>query len=907
MRILLLLCFALSGVSGLIYEVLWTRKLGFIFGSTAVAVGVCLAVYLAGLALGSYFSGPIADRMARPARTFAMMQLAIGVGGLLSLPLLDAAGWAFARFEPLAFPLVALALLAPTILLGASLPVLVRATQSRLTVVAATARLYFANTCGAVAGAALAGFILLPYWGMLGTAAAAAGLNLLLALPLWLAFGKGEAQPRRPASSPASNPLANTVSAPIIWMILGVSGFCALLDEVIWTRTLVPVVGNSTWSFAVMVSPFLLGLALGTLAAARLVRAPAVLHRVGPVAMLAWALSLTGTSVYLGMLIVHLLPAWFSSLYADLHDQLPSFLMSQAGVCGAISFVPAFWIGAVFPLALAVSGNPQEPARLVGRLYSINTVGGILGACLAGLVVIPLLGLRGGLLLSSSLSLATAAVLLFAADGSRLKRILTTAIPIAAGGAILYAVPAWDRNQMTVGVFNLVPFVYESGQDFLPILMQQPRIVYYREGEAGTVAVSQRGSRGVLSIDGIPEASDSSATQVLLPHYAMATGPGQHRALVIGYGSGNTAGSLALYPFEQIDVAEIEPATIEAGRFFEGVNHRPDREGRVHIHWSDGRTWLAAASSASYDLIVSQPSMPWTPASGKLFTRDFFRLAHSRLRPGGVLAQSFAFSNLNYRSVQSLLRTFADTFPNMLVVTSGRNTGELILLGSDRTLKLDWNALNQLFATPERSGDLTRGRLPDTGSTVGRVLFGTAEISALTAGAPLNTDDNGLLEFASLTDLYTDTRSANTERLYESAVDARSYLTGAPAGMETRTLLELANSSVVLHDYRRGLMYAQELLAYGDTYSSNLAAGDVLYGLRRVPEAIGKWRHSLELQPEDVPALTRLIRHYRPKWPRDRPPEYKTWIATLTAKTPPAAVAVPSEYLNGLWEPDVAK
>ncbi len=895
MRIVLLICFTLSGVSGLIYEIVWTRKLGFIFGSTAIAVGVCLALYLAGLALGSYFAGPIADKMRRPARAYAAMELGIGICGLLSIPLLDATAWMYAKFEPLAFVLLALALLPPTVLIGGTLPVLIRATQRPSAVVSVTGRLYSGNTLGAVAGTVLAGFVLIPHWGMLATTAAAATLNLLLALVVWKAFGNREAPPLRPPSNPLVTADVNSVPAYVIWMVLAISGFCALLDEVIWTRSIEPIVGSSTWSLAIMLSPFLLGLALGIAAATRLVRAPSVLKRVGPVAMLAWAQSLTGAAVFAGVFVLRLLPGWFYSLYESLDTQPEWFLASQAALCGAISLIPAFCIGASFPLALAVYPNRSEPSRLVGRLYSINTAGAIVGACLSGVILIPWIGLRGGFLLAGSLNLALGAILLLSADGRWPRRMLA-AIPVATVGTMLYIAPPWDQAPMATGIFNMVPAVLEGGQGFLPIILRQVHILYYREGATGTVAVGMRGQRNVLTVDGLAEASDSSATQVLLPHYAMATGTATQRALVIGYGSGNTAGSLALYPFEQIDVAEIEPATVEAGRFFEGINHRPDLDRRVRVHWADGRTWLAESPAASYDVIVSHPSMPWTPGSDKLFTREFFRLAHSRLRPGAVFAQSFPLYALDFRSVQSMLRTFADAFPQVLVVTSGRNAGELILLGSDRPLKLDWNQLDQLFATNARFSDLDRAQLPDKGAVTGRVLFGAAEIPALAGATPFNTDDNGLIEFASLTNLYRDNKTANTDRLFEAAVDVRNYITGVAD--QPRALLELTRAAVLLRDFRRGLMYSQDLQGYGDTYTTGIASGDVLYGLRRTPEAIAKWRHSLELQPGGTAALIRLIRHYRMNWPRDRPPEFNAWEATLAAKTTGAIVPVPPEFLN---------
>jgi spermidine synthase len=559
-------------------------------------------------------------------------------------------------------------------------------------------------------------------------------------------------------------------------------------------------------------------------------------------------------------------------------------------------------MGAVFPLALAVSSNQSGSAEVVGRLYAINTAGAILGACLAGLLVIPWLGLHGAFLLSASLDLAMAAALLGVAPGHWRGRLILGAIPIAAGGMMLYTAPPWDPSTMATGVNYLAPTIYANGPEYLSALLRETQILQYREGATGTVAVAERGALRLLSIDGYPEASNAAATQILLPHYAMATGAARRRALVIGYGSGNTAGSLTLYPFEQIDVAEIESATIEAGPFFEAINHRPDRDARVHIHTADGRSWLAAASRDNYDVILSDPSMPWTPGSAKLFTRDFFRLAHTRLRSGGVFAQSIPLYNLDFRGVQSLVRTFNDAFPQMLAVTCGRRTGELILLGSDRPVKLDWSSLNQLFVTPDRAADLIRGLLPDPGSVAGRILFGTAEIPAFTAGAPLNTDNNGRIEFASLANLYRDMRGENVDRLFESAVDARNYLVGAPADARNRILLQLAAASVNQRDFRRGLWYAQELLHNDDSYASNLVTGDVLYGLLRRPEAIEKWRRSLKLQPGGTAALLRLVRHYRPMWPRDRPKEFDAWAAKL-AKSYGAEIPVPPALLTNPVEP----
>ncbi len=884
-RLLLLCCFVLSGLSGLVYEVAWTRKLGLIFGSTAIAASICLAAYLGGMAAGSYLWGRLADRMRRPGWAYGAMELGIGAYGLVSLAIFDVLQPMRARFwgqlaEPfsgmLDFALVGLALLLPTMLMGGTLPALLRAVQSKDCPVQKDVGVFYsANTFGGVAGVAIAGFGLLPQIGLHGSVRFAAVLNLLLGAVVLLMFRRAEAAPTVESTNSFSPP------AWIPAIVIAVSGFTALFCEVVWTRSLEPIVGSSTWSFSIILTTFLLGLAVGIAIGGRFsMRFP----RIPPLVLLAASQLFAGLFVSAGLYLLNFLPLWFVTLYGAASGNTAVFLLFQGALCGSICLLPAVFTGASFPLTVASAGARATPG-MAGRLYAVNTAGTIAGAFLSGLILIPWMGLRNCFLLASSLSLAMAALAVVSASEWpwRVRRI-AAAVPVATAAVFVFTAPQWDRVPMMTGVFDSAPMILRDGYDRYIERLRSAKVLFYREGYGATVSVFERGNRRSIALDGRVEAGTSAATQTALGHIPAALNRDFHRAFVVGFGSGGTAGCLALHGLERVDVADLEPAVFQAAPLFSEVNHNVLSNPRVHTHAADGRSMLVGASEGSYDLILSQPSLPWAPGAAKVFTLDFYRLARSRLRPGGVYGQWFQLYNLNETGVRSMLRTFAEVFPEVLVLTAGRQAGELIMFGSDRPIRIDWNRLNALYNSPTSSADLRRVGFSAKGVLLARVLFGTREVAGIAGSAPLNTDDNGSLEFSALANIYQDRKDEILNRLFAASIDPWEYVEPRPSGEDAYPAqLEMSEAALVMRDTERGFKFVRRAVEQKESFETHVLLGDLLYATSHSEEAAQEWKRGLDFKPDDVRVVRRLVSYYQLLWPWQRPAEYSEWKKIVPA------------------------
>ena len=888
---LLLTCFVLSGVSGLVYEVVWTRKLTLYLGSTTLATSISLAAYLGGLALGAWLLGVVADRLRRPAAVYGALEVAIGAYGLVSLRLLDAVGPLYVRVQAALAPaswwggvaqfaLVGAVLVVPTVLMGGTLPVLVRATGLAGPGLGdRVGRLYAANTAGAVAGVALAGFVLLPRLGLFRSVLLAAAVNLGLGLVVLARFGGGREAlaPEGPSAASAEDPAP---AWPLLaGLVVFVSGFCALFYEVVWTRALELVLGTSTWAFSLMLTTFLLGLSLGIGLGGRLVRG----GRAAPTAL--WLVQAgVGVSVFFTAGLLQALPGWFVALYARFAEQPALFRLAQAGLCMMVLLVPALLIGMVFPLAVALSGvRTGREGRTVGRLYAVNTVGSILGAFLAGLVVIPAIGMHRALLAGVWMNLGLAAAIGTQVGRCRLAvRLAAVVAPLALGGLLSLRPPAWDAMTMTSGPFLYAPRILRAGPDRVRAVEAESRLLFYREGTSGTVTVKERRGFRYLAIDGRGEGGTTAAAQILLGHLPFVFEASIRDVFVIGFGTGSTAGATTRYPVERIDVVDLAPSVVEASRFFEAINHRPLDDPRVRVRIADARSVLLATPPAAYDLILSQPSHPWVPGAAKLFTAEFYRLVRDRLRPGGLFAQWVQLYNLDREGLVSLLGTFADAFADTVVVEVGGRSSELILVGGRDRVRLAWDAVQELFADPLRVRDLGRIGLTSPGALLARIMMGSSGLRTLVGTYTPNTDDNGLLEFRSLGDLYAETTDANRLFLRGAVTEPWAHVSGIPPGTVGQTVLvDMAAAAHASGDHERGLAFIRAALALGATAAAYRIEGDLLYAAGHWDAAVVAWRRALDQQPGQLASLRRLVRHYRAQWEGRRPPEFGAWVARL--------------------------
>jgi spermidine synthase len=764
---LLAAAFVLSGAAGLMYQVVWGRLLVLVFGSTTLAVSTVLSVFMGGLALGAWLVGRWIDRRPRPLIIYAALELGIGLYALFVpwgldrvLPVYQAVwsgtssvGWLLAA----RVVLITAILIVPTTLMGATLPVISRALASGVGEIAGrVGRFYALNTAGAVAGAWLTGFVLLPAFGVTPTIRVAVACNLAAAAAAWALDRRwAVAAPAGSLRSGESRSAAGSVDRCSrrvrLWVLatLALSGAAALIDEVAWSRALGLILGSSVYAFTAMLATFLIGLAGGAAVGVRLARriAPRLAH-LGAVQIGVAAAGLV-TIVALSHLPFTLVRG------ADALGSLGAgaIPLLQFGLSFLVMFLPTVGFGLVFPLALhVVTREADDVGATVGRIYAVNTVGAIVGAGLAGFVLIPAIGLQGSLLLAIGVSLALGAGLVVADPSVSRRRAAGLALGLAVAGSLAVAmIPSWSATLMSSGmVWNLPRYValYDAaGARGLTDALAAVRTVYQREGLTATVLVQRDGDGGrLLTINGRTESGDPfMRTQVLIAHWPLWLARSTERVLVIGLGSGATAGSVLRHPVRRLDVVELEAAILEASRWFEPENGRPLADPRTHASAADGRNFLLL-SPDRYDVIISQPSLPWVAGAATLFTQDFFELAADRLAPGGVFGQWVAADALGSEPLRSVMAAFAAVFPHVLVVEP--TPGDLFLIGSRERLAFDRSRIAAAFSDPAIVDDLRRVDVAGPGDLVATVVGDDATVRPLLTGAVPNRDENAYAEFA---------------------------------------------------------------------------------------------------------------------------------------------------------------
>lgn len=802
------LCFFLSGTTGLIYEVLWTRILGLVFGHTVFAITTVLAAFMAGLGLGSYLFGGIADRSASPLRLYGFLEAGIGLYALstpflfsraedIYIPLHRAFGLSFFAFSLSQFLLIFLILLIPTTLMGATLPVLSRFFVRKIEALGGqVGTLYALNTFGAVLGTYAAGFHLIPTLGIRTTLLLAAVVNIGIGV-LVAVFDRhlhelaGESAAGQAPLTTVSSPATAAAGAPpdrrsaaAVWLTvvgLGVSGAASMMYEVAWTRALSLVIGSSTYAFSTMLVTFLTGLALGSYLYSRI----AGRLQITPVFFGGLQLGI-GLSALLVTPFFDRMPELF--LRAFQVSQSPGFVKTiQFCISALAMFVPTLFMGATFPCAIQIaSGEMSRLGRDIGRVYSINTGGAIAGTVLAGFLLIPLWGLQPTLRLAVSLNLCLALTLFITPRWAGWHRGIAVFVSMLALGAS-FSSPTWDANAMTSGVavYGKSYFGRLGKVDFRETAASGGRLVYYRDGLSATVSVHRQGEILFLRVNGKTDASNNRDmhTQLMLGHLPLLIHPDAKRVLVIGMGSGVTAGAVALHPTERIDVIEIEPAVVEAAEFFAKENRGILKNPKAHLAIADGRNFLLA-SDGGYDVIISEPSNPWMRGIGNLFSLDFYKLAAQRLAPKGIVCQWIHAYGLFPEDLKMVVKTFRAVFPHTTIWNTIR--GDLVLIGSKDPRTLDSVRLQASYdAIPGLREDLTKLGIQSPLALLADFALGEEDTARYSRFALLNTDDLPFLEFSAPDSLYADTVELNW-RVLKSFEQRPSFpIVGLPEGALT--------------------------------------------------------------------------------------------------------------------------
>jgi spermidine synthase len=749
---LTLALFVLSGATGLIDQLCFSKYLSYIVGSTAYAVSAVLAAFMTGLAIGAHWGGKASVRVTRPLRAYGWLELVVAVA-------VAATPAAFHLLTPLyanlarSMPesLVALSALRwftalglvviPTMAMGATLPLLSRSFDTGEASAAAAAlrerrlgALYAINTLGGALGALAAAYVILPGLGVDGTVFASAAGSALIAL-LALSFGA-----RVVVSPGAAAVSAGSVAEPAarerrpLFVLAFASGCLVFAAEVVFTHLLALIIGNSAYAFGLILAAFLSCLFLGAS------RASWAQRRFGE-ASLPLGLAASGLGLAVSLPLWDKLPYFFDNT----GEVLTSFAAREAtrGLAAFLMLlVPTTLMGLTFPLLLQRVARHAHVGRWVGRLTAVNTLGAVLGALLTGYVFLPWLGSQRALL-AIALCFAVASLLVLGFANSRHRQ-----ATLAFAGATLFIAlvsPRWDLAMLTSG-----SNVYFDGYH------APDKILMMREDvHGGVTSVTETEGVRTLLTNGKFQGNTGweMHAQRFFAHYPSLFVKDYRDALVIGLGTGTTLGTLAGYPWHKIDVAEISPSILFAAKsYFTGPNLGAIDDPRVTIHHADGRNFVLV-QERKYDLISMELSSIWFAGAGSLYSREFYQLIHERLRPGAVFQQWVQLHHVRPRDFATILNTLRHEFAHVTLFYGG---GQGILVASDAQLVASKARVQALEQTPAVAATIphTRALL----DLFNDVLLSDAGLdrylaaAAAAAGEPLtqmiSTDGNLYLEYA---------------------------------------------------------------------------------------------------------------------------------------------------------------
>ena len=742
-----LLFFAFSGLTALLQEVGWSDLLARVLGHGTASVSVVAAAFLAGLALGAAWGGPLAARSRHPLALYGMLETGIGLTAAfmtLLLPLLPGVtavlfGPALARSASI-WPLAMVAgviFIPVTFLMGATLPVLSRSLAAGPGDAGlAAGRLNGVNAMGGSLGAVLA-LAVLPLWGTRTSLLVAAGVQIavgLAAMALATTVSPPGAERRQTRLTTPRAGLARAGAVPFLLLLL--AGMASLAAQVAWTRAFSWMLGSSVYTFGLVLASMVAGLGAGSWYGARLSSGSDAPRR-----LFARLEGLLGLAMLLSITILAGHAPRIARLATALQDRPMLFQAAGLGVVVATILLPAALMGAAFPVACRLGVGQAGVGRGVGRTMAWLTAGNVLGAILAGMVLPGLLGTRGVLMLAALVFGAVAWVM---SPAPALRRLSAAGL----GLLLAWATPAWDTALMAANPVALgstyVAAARSTGTSLEAVMHARGDFLFAEEGNDALVTVRRLpGGHASLQINGRTEASTGNdlPAQILAAQVPLLHAESPRRVLVIGLASGVTAGSVLTRDPEEVVVAEISAGVRKAvtSGAFDLASGRPWDDPRVKVVITDART-LLLHDTRTYDLIASQPSHPWVAGIAGLYTLEFYDLVRRRLAPGGVFGQWVQGYGMRLEDLRQVLRTFIEVFPHAALYEEAVGGGDYFLVGARDPLCQDAASLLGRL-TPGVRTDLARAHIATAGDLLARRLLNEDGLRAFTAGVPFLRDD----------------------------------------------------------------------------------------------------------------------------------------------------------------------
>ena len=765
--IIVLLCFFLSGFLGLIYEIIWIRKLGLIFGNTVFAMSTVLAAFFGGLALGSWFLGRLSSNAGAPAHSeqqftedkllkiYAFLEVGIGVFALLFPSILHLFGWFYNLFYPYIyhnfflltftrFLLFAFLLVLPTTMMGGTLPILSQYfIQSKESLGKKLGALYALNTFGAALGACLCGFYFIHHLGVDTTNYLAGIANIAVALVVYLSSGvRSPFSVFRPPSSVFRSP-SSVLRSPnsmfrYIVLCFFLSGFTSIAYEVVWVRYLSLPLANTRYTYTIILTVFLLGIGIGSIFFSRFI--DRVKNKVRLFGCLEVGIGLF--AFVLGPIVYLLATKLEYSLFRF------EFL-----ICGILMLIPTIFMGATLPVVVKMlTSDVKKIGYSTGKLYAINTLGCILGSLTAGFLLLPILGIKLSLNILVAINLLIGFFCLF--KDSEKNWIFNAIVVVLVAGAFLLC-----RISLKVQI----------PKDFLAIFKEpSEEITLIKEGLENTVWVTvnrqnqQKSIWANQTVLGRTRAKEpyKISPQRIAGHIPILLHQGEpKKTLGICLGTGQTFGSILFHDIEKMDVVDISKTIIDVAlKYFKDENEDLGNDRRTTIIVEDGRNFVAHTKNM-YDIITLEPSPPEEAGIVNLYTKEFYQLSKKRLNKDGIMSQWLPLYNTHPEETVRIIKTFISVFPNSIL---WYNTADLLLLGFNGEIQINVQKIESFLQTgrdfsEKISNDLGVSYLGDEKYNLNHIenflagfLMGPEELQKISHPVSLITDNHPDLEYTFL-------------------------------------------------------------------------------------------------------------------------------------------------------------
>jgi len=748
-----------SGVSALIYQIVWIRKFGLVFGVDVFTMATVLSAFMGGLALGSLIFGRLVDKFKKPLALFLLLELGIGIfaiifpwtfKGLINLytPVIQKLGLTDYSGQLVKFFFSFLFLLIPSTLMGGTLPVIFKFFVRKLNRLGwHVSNLFAINNLGAVAGCFLAGFFLIRIFGITTSLYIGAFLNLLNAVVVFILF-RTSSQKIVPDETdemniPRASDDTNRISKPLLRLVLwvfAIEGFATLAFEVIWTRIFIGFsFDKTTYFYSVIVLSFIFGLSLGSFAISRWVD-----RRKNLVTFLAVLEILIGlTSI--GLLILFSKLSLSLNLQRSVFDQWMKIIGKEYLLFFFILIIPATITGMVYPVVSKIyADNIEKLGHRMGMIGFLDTIGSVFGSFVAGFILIPLLGVVMSFLVIVALNIILGIMLILFNEnsGKKMRIILITSSCLLAFILFIRAPQKkyfswWDKSK------------YEIWSNFVE------KTLFYYEGVDGTVSLRKYYNYVALNINGHNSAYTSLKDQIvnrMLGYVPYMVHPHPQRALVIGFGLGFTVESVIQPEIDTVDVAEICTGVIKSGLTLNTWNNAALKNPKVHTYIEDGRD-LLFKTKAKYDIITSNAVHP--RLSNNIYTQDFYELCRDRMNKGGIMCQWATPNWLNEREFKSQIKAFINAFRYAQLWYI--NEYSIILIGSDESININYQLISERFKNEKVKSDLLNINMTEPYEFVSQFSMEKDALTQYCNNTPANTDDFPLVEFSKTVNLAPDT------------------------------------------------------------------------------------------------------------------------------------------------------